>query len=235
MNTSIYNISLLDLLWIMLPVAVVIVIYMRWTQDRTTLFYALFRMLVQLILIGYVLTYIFSSDSSYLVILILSVMLVTASMIALRPLQKKNRNLYLYAFVSIFIGGVFTLLMVVFGVLDLNPWYEPRFLIPLAGMIFANSMNAVSISAERFENESERGYSYMEARATSYKAALIPIINSLFAVGLVSLPGMMTGQILSGVDPLVAVRYQMMVMLMILGSAGISVAIYLVLMNRNRV
>jgi len=160
-------------------------------------------------------------------------MLVAASVIALRPLQKKHRNLYLYTFVSIFTGGVFTLIMVVFGVLDLNPWYEPRFLIPLAGMIFANSMNAVSISAERFENESERGYRYVEARATSYKAALIPIINSLFAVGLVSLPGMMTGQILSGVDPLIAVRYQMMVMLMILGSAGISVAIYLLLLKKD--
>jgi putative ABC transport system permease protein len=160
-------------------------------------------------------------------------MLVFASIISLRPLQKKNRKLYLYAFVSIFMGGVFTLILVIFGVLDLNPWYEPRFLIPLAGMLFANSMNAVSISAERFENESQRGYNYLEARATSYKAALIPIVNSLFAVGLVSLPGMMTGQILSGVDPLIAVRYQMMVMLMILGSAGISVAIYLRLLKKR--
>jgi len=75
MNTSIYHISLLDLLWVMIPVAIVIVIYMRWTQDKSTLFYALFRMLIQLILIGYVLTYIFTSDSHYLVILILSVML----------------------------------------------------------------------------------------------------------------------------------------------------------------
>ena len=233
MNTSIYNIALLDLLWVMIPVVVVIVIYMRWTQDRTTLFYALFRMLIQLILIGYVLTYIFTLNSSYLVILILSIMLAAASVIALRPLQKKHRHLYLYAFISIFIGGIFTLIMVVFGALDLNPWYEPKFLIPLTGMIFANSMNAVSISAERFENESERGCNYVEARATSYKAALIPIINSLFAVGLVSLPGMMTGQILSGVDPLIAVRYQMMVMLMILGSAGISVAIYLLLMKER--
>ena len=233
MQPSIYHIDLLDLLWVMIPVAVVIVIYMRWTQDRTSIFYALGRMLIQLILIGYVLTYIFSSDSSYLVILILSIMLVFASIISLRPLQKKNRKLYLYAFVSIFVGGIFTLLLVIFGVLDLNPWYEPRFLIPLAGMLFANAMNAVSISAERFENESQRGYSYVEARAISYKAALIPIINSLFAVGLVSLPGMMTGQILSGIDPLIAVRYQMMVMLMILGSAGISVAVYLILMKKG--
>jgi putative ABC transport system permease protein len=224
---------MLDLLWVLIPVAIMIVIYVRWTHDKSTIFYALGRMLIQLILIGYVLTYIFSSQSTYLIILILSVMLVSASVIALRPLQKRQTNIYIYSLASIAIGGVFTLVMVVFGVLDLNPWYEPRFLIPLAGMIFANSMNAVSISAERFENETERGYDYTEARATAYKAALIPIINSLFAVGLVSLPGMMTGQILSGIDPLIAVRYQMMVMLMILGSAGLSVAVYLVLLKRG--
>lgn len=233
MNTAIYHISLFDLVWVLIPVAGVIVIYMRWTQERATLFYALFRMLIQLILIGYVLTYIFASESPYLVVLILCVMLIAASVISLRPLQKQEKSLYLYAFISILLGGIFTLMMVIFGVLDLNPWYEPKFLIPLAGMIFANSMNAVSLAAERFESELKRESSYSDARATSYKAALIPIINALFAVGLVSLPGMMTGQILSGVDPLIAVRYQMMVMLMILGSAGISVAIYLVLMKRK--
>jgi putative ABC transport system permease protein len=206
---------------------------MRWTQDRVTILYALFRMLIQLMLIGYVLIYIFASESPYLITLILSIMLIAASAIAMRPLQKQHRSHYLYAFISIFIGGIFTLLIVAFGVVELDPWYEPRFLIPIAGMIFANSMNAVSISAERFETESLRESTYHEARAISYKAALIPIINALFAVGLVSLPGMMTGQILSGVDPLIAVRYQIMVMLMILGSAGISVAIYLMLLKNN--
>ena len=233
MNTSLYNISLLDLFWVLIPVSVVIMIYMRWTQDKTTLFYALFRMLIQLILIGYVLTYLFDAKSPYLVVLILCVMLVAASIIAMRPLQKPEKSIYFYAFISIFFGGIFTLAMVIFGVLNLNPWYEPRFLIPIAGMIFANSMNSVSIAAERFESELVREGSYEEARGTAYKAALIPIINALFAVGLVSLPGMMTGQILSGVDPLIAVRYQMMVMLMILGSAGISVAIYLHFMKTN--
>jgi putative ABC transport system permease protein len=217
----------------MIPVAIVLMIYIRWTQDKATLFYALFRMLIQLMLIGYVLTYIFAANSPYLVVLILSVMLIAASIIALRPVQKRQNSLYLHAFMAIFIGGVFTLMMVVLGVLDLEPWYEPRFLIPIAGMIFANSMNAVSISAERFESEISRENSYLNARATSYKAALIPIVNALFAVGLVSLPGMMTGQILSGVDPLIAVRYQIMVMLMILGSAGISVAIYLILLKKD--
>jgi len=231
MHISIYHISMLDLLWACIPVAIMIVIYIRWTQDKVTLFYALARMLVQLILIGYVLTYIFTSDSPYLVILILSVMLVAASIISLRPMQHKHQALYFKAFASIAVGGLFTLVMIIFGVLNLNPWYEAKFLIPLAGMIFANSMNAVSIAAERYESEVERGNAYVEARATAYTASLIPIINALFAVGLVSLPGMMTGQILSGIDPLIAVRYQMMVMLMILGSAGISVAVYLVLLK----
>ncbi len=222
---------MLDLLWACIPVAIMIVIYIRWTQDRVTLFYALARMLVQLILIGYVLTYIFTSESPYLVILILSVMLVAASIISLRPMQHKHKALYFKAFASIAVGGLFTLVMIIFGVLNLNPWYEAKFLIPLAGMIFANSMNAVSIAAERYESEVERDNTYVDARATAYRASLIPIINALFAVGLVSLPGMMTGQILSGIDPLIAVRYQMMVMLMILGSAGISVAVYLVLLK----
>ena len=235
MNTSIYDISLLNLLWVMIPVAIVIVIYIRWTQDKTTLFYALFRMLIQLILIGYVLTYIFNVDSPYLVILILSVMLVAASMISMRPLEERQNAFYLYAFIAIGIGSIFTLIMVVWGVLTLDSWYEPRYLIPLAGMIFANAMNAVSISAERLESEINRGNAYIDARFISFKAALIPRINMLFAVGLVSLPGMMTGQILSGVDPLIAVRYQIMVMLMILGSAGISVAIYLMLLKKRYV
>ena len=233
MKSSIYHIVMTDLLWVTLPVIIMVIIYIRWTKDAITLPYALTRMLIQLILIGYVLTYIFNSNSSYLVILILSIMLLSATVIALRPMQKRNRSVFIYAFFAITVGGLFTLMTVIFGVLDLNPWYEPRFLIPLAGMIFANSMNAVSIAAERFESERERDVGYVEARAASYKAALIPIVNALFAVGLVSLPGMMTGQILSGVDPLIAVRYQMMVMLMILGSAGISVAVYLVLLRKG--
>jgi len=69
-------------------------------------------------------------------------------------------------------------------------------------MIFANAMNTVSIAAERFESEFTQNNNYIKARAISYKAAFIPTINALFAVGLVSLPGMMTGQILSSIDPL---------------------------------
>ena len=74
-------------------------------------------MLIQLMLIGYVLTYIFAANSPYLVVLILCVMLIAASIIALRPVQKRQNSLYLYAFIAIFTGGIFTLMMVVMGVL----------------------------------------------------------------------------------------------------------------------
>lgn len=97
----------------------------------------------------------------------------------------------------------------------------------MAGMIFSNSMTAVTLAADRFERERSSGMEYAEARSNAWNTALIPQINALLAVGLVALPGMMTGQILSGVDPLLAVRYQIVVMAMVLQSAGFSVALFL--------
>lgn len=229
MKHSLYHIALTDLVWMLIPVGIVAFLYYRWTDDRTTLPYALGRMLLQLLSIGYVLVYIFTTSSPWLVGGVLAVMLTAAGIIAMRPLPQAAKH-YLYAIVAIVIGGVLTLGLVLFGVLNPSPWFDPKVVIPLAGMVFANSMNAVSIAAERLHSERTGGATFAQARATAYRAALIPIINSLFAVGLVSLPGMMTGQILSGVDPLIAVRYQMMVMLMILGSAGISVGVYLSLL-----
>jgi len=114
-------------------------------------------------------------------------------------------------------------------VLDLPRWFEPSFVVPLAGMIFANAMNTVSLAAERFESELSRGADTAEARRTALDASLIPQINGLLAVGLVSLPGMMTGQILSGVEPLIAVRYQIMVMCMVFGAGGLGAIAYLTL------
>ena len=109
----------------------------------------------------------------------------------------------------------------------------PSVLIPLGGMIFAASMNAVSLSAERLDAEQTGGSDYENARRIAIRSALIPQINILFAVGLVSLPGMMTGQILSGIAPLIAARYQLMVMCMLFGAGGISAACFL-LMQRPR-
>ena len=131
------------------------------------------------------------------------------------------------ALIAISLGGIPTLALVTQAVIAIEPWFSPRYIVPLAGMIFAGSMNAVSLAAERYEAESGRGVPYSEARRTAFQASLIPTINSLLAVGLVSLPGMMTGQILSGVSPLIAAKYQIVVMTMLFGASGTAAAIYL--------
>ena len=100
-------------------------------------------------------------------------------------------------------------------------------------MYFANTMNAISLAAERYHSELQNNQLADNARLTAFHAAMIPQINSLLAVGLVALPGMMTGQILSGVSPLIAVRYQIMIMAMILGTAGLGAALMLWLLART--
>ena len=117
-------------------------------------------------------------------------------------------------------------------VLRLEPWYLPNYMIPLAGMALANAMTSISLAAERFFSELSHGVSWDTARIKAFETAMIPVINSLFAVGLVSLPGMMTGQILSGVSPLIAARYQIMVMCMLFASSGLATAVFLSLSKR---
>jgi putative ABC transport system permease protein len=231
MKESLAAIPIPNLMLVLIPVVVTVIILYRWSLGGGTAIYGTIRMLVQLLLVGFVLTWIFESDRSLVVLGVLTVMLLTASWISLRPLGKRNPQMYLRALGSIGLGGVLTLILVTQFVLDLGNWYEARYVIPLAGMIFANSMNAVSIAAERYQSELAREASYEEARRAGLRAAMIPLINSLMAVGLVALPGMMTGQILSGVEPLVAVRYQIMVMCMLFGSSGVSAALFLVLVK----
>jgi len=139
--------------------------------------------------------------------------------------------LFKKCFISILVGGGLVLVLITQGVLVLDPWYLPSYMIPLGGMIFANSMNSISLAGERLESEIAKGITYEKGRVIALNAALIPITNSLLAVGLVSIPGMMTGQILSGVSPFIAARYQIMVMCMIFGSTGISVSLFLSLIK----
>ena len=153
--------------------------------------------------------------------------------VSLRAVRDKQLALYPKALLSITLGGGLTLILITQFVLNLSPWYLPSYFIPLAGMIFANAMNSVSLAADRVEAETDRDVSYEQARHVAFRASLIPITNSLFAVGLVSIPGMMTGQILSGVSPLIAARYQIMVMCMVFSAAGISSACFLTLVKSN--
>ncbi len=225
-------ITISSLFFMLIPLAIVGFVYFLWSGNFKEIGLATFRMVTQLLIIGYFLTYIFSNQDSFVGYAIIFFMISVSSFIALRNVKDKSLDTYLKFFISIAIGGSFNLVLVLFFVLHLDPAYQPRFIIPLAGMIYANSMNAISLGAERFENEIKTR-DYIQARAISFKASLIPQINAFLAVGLVSLPGMMTGQILSGVSPIIAVRYQIVVMAMVLGSAGMSVMIYLYLQGKK--
>ena len=227
MEPTLPTISLSSLIFVLIPSFLLIGIMHRWSMRASSAVYANARMLIQLLGVGYLLTYIFETNRPLIIVAVVAVMILAAASIALRPLKTRGLRQYAAIGFAVAASGLTMLALVTQVVLDLPRWFEPRFVVPLAGMIFANLMNTVSLAAERFESEIERNPDAPEARRVALEAAMIPQINSLLAVGLVSLPGMMTGQILSGVDPQVAVRYQVMVMGMVFGSGGLAAAIYL--------
>jgi putative ABC transport system permease protein len=229
MDNPIPTISLARLLVAFVPTVVLLVILHRWTLGARSALYANGRMLAQLLAVGYVLTYVFETDQPWLIVAVVTTMMGISAWIAMRPLKRRGAPLYARVLIAIAASGGTMLAIVTQLVLDLPRWFEPHIVVPLAGMIFANTMNTVSLAAERFDSERSREVAVPDARRTALDAALIPQINGLLAVGLVSLPGMMTGQILSGVEPMVAVRYQIMVMCMVFGSGGLGAALYLAL------
>lgn len=223
-------------------IPMLIVIYLMRLQDLNyrKACYSIFRMLLQLMLIGYALIMIFESDSSWITMAVLLVMILASSWISLNTLNTHHQhtsatklNLFLIAIISVFVGGGSMLLIVTQAVLNLEPWFSPRYMIPLAGMIFATSMTSISLAGERLQSELAQGKRYENATKVAFNTSMIPNINAMFAVGLVSLPGMMTGQILSGVSPFIAARYQIMVMCMLFSAAGISAFMFLKLARKQ--
>ena len=105
-----------------------------------------------------------------------AMMIMVASWIALRPLGHDRPRLYWAALGAIIVGGAPTLFLTTQWVIDVTPWYDPRYLIPLAGMIFSHSMNSVSLAAERYAAEMNNGKKEESARRTAFQAALIPCL-----------------------------------------------------------
>ncbi|MGR3985148.1 MAG: ABC transporter permease [Gammaproteobacteria bacterium] len=229
--TSVEIIPLPRLALAFIPALLVLGVFYYWSLRTGSVFYAFFRMLVQLMLVGYVLVWVFATELAWVVLLLSVLMVSISTWIALRTVAQHRRALYALTLLSILLGGGGVLLLVTQWVLDLEPWHRANFFIPLAGMIFSNSMNGISLAADRLQAELATA-DYARARASALSTALIPLVNSLFAVGLVALPGMMTGQILSGVSPLIAARYQIMVMCMLFGAAGLSTILFLYFSRR---
>lgn len=229
MNNTLTIIELPQLALAFIPVLAVLFIQFKWALSQKKTIHGLIRMLVQLLLVGFFLSYIFESSRVWLVLILLIIMVLFSSWIALNNIDVPRGQLFHKAVLAIALSGIATLLIITQGVLQLSPWYHAQTLIPLAGMVFASSMNSVSLCGERFYSELANKESYEQARNTAFQTSMIPNVNALLAVGIVSLPGMMTGQILSGVSPFIAARYQIMVMCMIFASAGISSALFLYL------
>jgi len=210
---------------LILPLGVLL-IFIKWKLDWKSLMIAITRMLIQLMALGYFLNFLFNQDNPLSTSLMILFMIIVSSWISLNSIKFQRKKYYKNAIISLFLGALPVLLFVVIIIIPTSPWYTPRFIIPLAGMVFASSMNAIGIGVERFLSEIKTK-SLDVSRRNSLKAALIPQINMYLAVGLVSLPGMMTGQILSGIDPLIAVRYQIVVMTMLFGASALSVSLFL--------
>ncbi|MCX7892076.1 MAG: iron export ABC transporter permease subunit FetB [Burkholderiales bacterium] len=201
------------------------------------------RATVQLVAVGYVLVWLFAADRWYLVLAVLGLMVAVATHTAARRQAKgaaERRTILPIAGLAILAGAGLTLAYVTAVVIHVSPWYNPRYLIPLFGMIVANSMNAAALALERLASEMDAhraeveawlalgatpGQASAEAARRATVAAMIPAVNALAVVGVVSLPGMMTGQILAGADPALAVRYQLVVMFMLTAATGITAAI----------
>jgi putative ABC transport system permease protein len=204
------------------------------------------RTVVQLGLIGLVLEWVFDLDRWYLVLPVLLVMLVAAARAAIQRSSKRIPGAYPSAFAVLVLATTLVTFSTTEIVIGVQTWYEPRYVIPLLGMLLGNGLTGISLGLDRMLSDLVKQRDQVEARlalgadlwtaarpwvSEAVRAGMIPIINSMSVVGLVSLPGMMTGQILAGANPVDAVSYQILIMFMIasataLGTIGICLVAY---------
>lgn len=194
------------------------------------------RTFAQLFLMGYILKFIFQLNNAILILLLFTFMIFWAAHAIRGRVNEQKVHFFIPTFVSMIISYMIVTITVTAVIVQVKPWYTPQYFIPLGGMIIGNAMNAVTIALDRLFSDLRKqraeielafclGATYQEATQNILrnviKAGMIPSINALMTVGLVSLPGMMTGQILAGSDPLTAIKYQIIVMLMIVASTAI--------------
>jgi putative ABC transport system permease protein len=198
------------------------------------------RMVVQLLLVGLVLKTVFAAASPWVTLALAAFMAAFAGR-EIRARQERalrgHWGLGLGAG-AMTLAGSAVILIALASLIGADPWWSPRFALPLFGMILGNTMTGVSLGLDTLTTALFREVAAVEARlllgATRWEATrpfarramrsgLTPIINAMAATGVISLPGMMTGQILSGVDPTEAVKYQLLIMFLIGGATGLGV------------
>jgi len=205
------------------------------------------RMTAQLLLVGFLLDWVFALNNPVWILGVALFMTTIASITAVGRTNKRFAEIYLSSFVSVLGTAFFIMFFALKGILQIDPWYSPQYLFPLLGMVLGNTINGISLGLDRFMDSLSVRRKEVEMLlslgATSWEAAnelirdalrtsLIPTINSMLVMGIVSLPGMMTGQILAGVSPGEAVRYQIIVVFIIAAAAALGSTAVIVLAFR---
>ncbi len=213
----------------------VISLTLRLELGRTLLI-ASVRTVVQLTLLGYLLLPVFEAGNPWLVGALAVVMAAAAARAALGRLERGYQGVGWHALVAIAVGAVATLFVGVGVIVRPDPWWSPRYVLPLLGMILGNSLTGVTLGIDACLGRMQDGREAVETRlacgATAWEAArpevrgalktgMVPILNSMTIVGLVSIPGMMTGQLLGGTPPELAARYQILIMFLIAAATAL--------------
>ncbi|MGM0542034.1 MAG: ABC transporter permease [Pseudomonadota bacterium] len=226
------------------------VLWLNGFSQVKQLWWASLRMAAQLLFMGVWLSWVFYAENVLWVVLVGLVMLTAAGYEISRRQQYRLKKLH-----GLWIGLLslsFTSLTLLIGVLlfviQPEPWYQPQYLIPLLGMLLGNSMTSIGVGLDTLTRSAVQLKAKIEAQLAlgktakqsmqfikeqSLHAAMIPVINMLVAAGIISLPGMMTGQILAGADPAEAVKYQIMIMLLIATSTGLGTLIAIEIASRR--
>lgn len=207
------------------------------------------RAVAQLLALGLALRWVLSVDSPALVLAILVLMAATAASIIRRRAPDAPRGTFRASFLVMTGVGMFITFTVTGLVVGVEPWYLPRYVIPIAGMVLGNSMNGIALTLERtFADLDARADEVLALTAlgatpweaargsvrTAMRAGMIPGINTLSAAGVVFIPGMMAGQLLAGADPTVAAPYQVVVMMMVATADVCGSALAVMLAYRRR-
>ena len=198
--------------------------------------WAAVRTVVQLLAIGYVLGWVFRFDRWFVVLPLMVVMTLIAGFAGAQRGARTYAGQRQDSIVSIWVSSWLVAAVGLFVVIRIRPWYEPQYAIPILGMILGNTLTGVSLGIERMTEEltarrdrvdmalalgAARWEAAQGPARQAVRAGMIPTLNQMAVVGVVSLPGMMTGQVLAGQSPLQAVRYQIVIMFLIAASSAL--------------
>jgi putative ABC transport system permease protein len=197
------------------------------------------RMVVQLLLVGMVLRFVFAAGSAAATLTVIAVMIAAAAReVAVRPKQRLHRGAnYRIGAIVVALSSSATVLLALLTAVRPDPWYDPRYAVPLMGIVLGSVLNSASIALDTFFADIARERHRIEARlalgatfrlalapymSDAIRRGLIPIINQMSAAGIITLPGIMTGQLLAGMDPMSAVKYQILLMFLLAGGSGLA-------------